>query len=352
MFGFLRGVFGGAQEPPSDLAARLATYVEALVALGGLQEHVEDYLADPQGFEVPEDARPESLVHIPLEAQMYLSCFVVESLVEKGLTDSSEAAGVMNYVLKAAGRCGKDQAQVVGALGIRLRGIIAKDPSEDEDWERHLRVYAPIATAAVAAAQAFMAREESEGDAPTPDEIERFLLDYVKEDERAAELQSLAEHLVGYAHHVSAYAMMAPNVDAALEDPSDFKPEKLIGKGYFGWTAEAQVFLLSLVLEVCSLRGFEEDKQVLFVFGEVLVDGLKYPDPDIHGMTVKAAQLRHLVSNDHKAEAESEEVRRLIPFAAHGIEVGKAVAARIAAGETKIPDAELDEFTARFGDQD
>ena len=352
MFGFLKGVFGGAQEPPSELATRLATYVEALVALGGLEAHVDEYLADPQGFVVPEDARPEGLAHIPLEAQMYLSCFAVQSFMESGSTDAKEAAAVMDYVLKAGGRCTEEQAQMIAALGMRLRGIIGKDPAEDEDWERQLRAYAPIGTAAVAAAQAFMAREEAEGDKPTPDEIEHFLLNYIKEDERAAELQSLAEHLIDYAHRVSAYAMMAPNVDAALEDPSDFKPEKLIGKGYFGWTADSQVFLLSLVLEVCSLRGFEEDKQVLFVVGEVLEDGLKYPEPDVHGMTVTVAQLRHLVSNEHKAEAEREEVRRLIPFAAQGIEVGKAVAARIASGETKIPDTELQDFTERFGDQD
>ena len=352
MFGFLRGVFGGAQEPPTELAARLATYVEALVALGGLQDQIDAYLADPQGFEPPEDTKPESLAHLPLEAQMYLSCFVLQSFIESGSTDAGEAAAVMDYVLKAGGHCTEEQAQVVTALGMRLRGIIAKDPSEDEDWEGELRAYAWIATAAVVAAQAFVAREESEGDKPTPAEIERFLLDYVKEDERADEIQSLAEHLAAYAQHVSGYAMMAPNVEAAIEDPDNFEPEKLIGEGYFDWTAEAQVFLLSLVLEVCFLRGVEEDKQLLSVVRWVFEEGLKHPEPNVQALTVMTAQLRHLVHNRDKGESQSEEVRRLIPVAAHGIEVAKAVAARVAAGETKIPDAECEDFAARFGDQD
>lgn len=352
MFGFLRGVFGGVQEPPSDLAARLATYVEALVALGGLQEQVDEYLADPQGFEVPEDARPESLAHIPLEAQMYLSCFAVQSFMESGSTDAKEAAAVMDYVFKAGGRCTEEQAQLIAALGMRLRGIFGKDPSEDEDWERELRAYAPIAAAAVVAAQGFMAREESESDKPTPDEIEHFLVAYIKEDERAAELQSLAEHLSDYAQRLTATAILAPNLGEALADPEGFNPEALAGKGHFDWTVEAQIFLMSLVLEVCFTRGFEEDKQVFSLVGWVLEEGLRHPEADVQGMTVTAAQLRHLVLKEDEAEAESEEVRRLIPFAAHGIEVGKAVAARIAAGETEIPDAELEDFAKRFGDQD
>lgn len=351
MFGFLRGVFGGVQEPPSDLAARLATYVEALVALGGLQEQVDEYLADPQGFEVPEDARPESLVHIPLEAQMYLSCFAVQSFMESGSTDAKEAAAVMDYVLKAGGRCTEEQAQMIAALGMRLRGIIAKDPAEDEDWERQLRVYAPIGTAAVAAADAFMGREESEGNAPTPDEIERFLLDYIKEDERAAELESLAEHLSDYTQRLTATAILAPNIGAALADDK-FNPEALAGAGHYDWTVEAQVFLMSLILEVCFARGFKEDEQVLRVVGWVLEEGLKHPEPNTQAMTLTAAQLRHLVSNNDKAESEGEEVRRLIPVAAHGIEVGKAIAERVAAGATEIPDSELDDFVERFVRQD
>ena len=354
MFGFLRGVFGGgdAQEPPSELAARLATYVEALVALGGLQEHVDDYLADPQGFEVPEHTRPESLAHIPLEAQMYLSCFVVQSFMESGSTDAKEAAAVMDYVLKAAGRCREDQAQVVGALGMRLRGIIAKDPSEDEDWERELRAYAAIATAAVTAAQAFMAREVSEGDEPTPAEVEHFLLSYIKKDERTAELERLAEYLAEYAQRLTATAIMAPGVAKALADPGDIKPGELAGKAHYDWTVEPQIFLMSLVLEVCFARGFEEDQQLFNVVGWVLEEGLKHPEPNAQGMTVTAAQLRHLALNDDKAESESEEVRRLIPIAAHGIETGKAVAARVAAGETEIPNSELDDFVERFVTQD
>ena len=352
MFGFLKGVFGGAQEPPSELAARLAAYVEALVALGGLQEHVEEYLADPQGFVVPEDARPESLAHIPLEAQMYLSCFAVQSFMESGSTDAKEAAAVMDYVLKAGGRCTEEQAQMIAALGMRLRGIIGKDPAEDEDWERQLRIYAPIGTAAVATAQTFMARNESESDKPTPDEIEHFLLNYIKEDEHAAELQNLAEHLTDYTQRLTATAILAPNIGAALADPDKFNPEALAGAGHYDWTIEAQVFLMSLILEVCFARGFKEDEQVLSVVGWVLEEGLKHPEPNAQAMTLTAAQLRHLVSNEDKAESESEEVRRLIPIAAHGIDVGKAIADRLAAGATEIPDAELDDFVERFVRQD
>ena len=126
----------------------------------------------------------------------------------------------------------------------------------------------------------------------------------------------------------------------------------MAGKGHYDWTVEAQVFLMSLIIEVCFARGFEEDQQLFNVVGWVLEEGLKHPEPNAQGMTVTAAQLRHLVLRQDKAESEGEEVRRLIPVAAHGIEVGKAVAARIAAGETEIPDAELDDFVERFVSQD
>ncbi len=348
MFGFLKGAFGGAKAPPSELAGRLSDYVEALVALGGLAPHVDDYLADPQGFQPPADSAPESLMELPLEAQMYLSCFVVQSLMESGSKDAKEAAAVMDYVLKTAGRCTDDQATVIASLGTRLRGILSQDPSEDDDWERELRVYSPVGQGAVAAARAFMTRAGSGDHKPTSAEIEHFLVNYIKEDERAAELQRLAEHLSGYAQRLTAAAIMMPNAEAALADPNGLTPEKLVGKGHFDWTVEAQVFLISLVLEVCFSRGFNEDKQVFNVAGWVLEDGLKHPEANVQGMTMTAAQLRHLVLQGEDAEDQSEEVRKLIPVAAHGIERGKAVAARIAAGDDEMPEAELEDFVARF----
>jgi len=353
MFGFLRGVFGSAEEPPSELAVRLADYVEALVAVGGLAPHIDDYLADPPGFNPPEGTTPDSLMELPLEAQMYLSCFVVQSFIESGSTDGKEAAAVMDYVLKTAGRCTEDQARIVAALGMRLRGIVAKDPSEDEDWERELRAYSAIAEAAVAAAQAFAARTESDDNSkPTPAEIEHFLVSYIKEDERAAELQRLADHLADYTQRLTVAAIMMPNAEEALADPDGLNPEKLAGKGHYDWTVEAQIFLVSLVIEACVSRGFGEDEEVFGVVGWVIEEGLKRSEANVEGMTTTALQLRHLALQGEGAEEQSEEVRKLIPIAAHGIERGKAVAERVAAGVGEIPDAELEDFVVRFGGRD
>ncbi len=348
MFGFLKGAFGGAKGPPSELAGRLSDYVEALVDLGGLAPHVDDYLADPQGFQAPADSAPESLMELPLEAQMYLSCLIVQCFLQSGSTDEKEAKSFMTYVLKTAGRCTDEQAMVIAQLGMRLRGIIHRDPSEDEDWERQLRAYGHIAEAAAAAGQAFAARDLSDDSKPTPAEIEHFLLNYIKEDERAAEFRRLAEHLSDHTQRLTAAAIMMPNVEAVVADPDGPKAETLVGKGYYNWTAEAQIFLVSLIIEVCVSRGFEEDTQIFEAVGWVFEEGLKHPEANFQGITTTVAQLRHLVLQGEGAEDQSEEVRNLIPIAACGMEHGKAVAARIAAGDEEIPDAELEDFVARF----
>ncbi|MDJ0947125.1 MAG: hypothetical protein QNJ30_27040 [Kiloniellales bacterium] len=347
----MRGVFGGTKEPPSELAVRLTAYVEALVALGGLAPHVDDYLADPQGFEPPEGSSPEGLMELPLEAQMYLSCFVVQCFLLTGSTNEKEAKDVMIYVLKTAGRCTDEQAMVMAKLGMSLRGIILKDPEADEDWERELRAYGHIAEAAAAAGQAFMARDESDDSKPAPAEIEHFLLNYIKEDERAAELQKLAEQLSAYTQRLTVAAIMMPNLEAALADSDGVTAEKLVGKGSFGWGLEAQIFLVSLILEVCASRGLDEDEQIASVVSWVVAEGLKHPDANFRSMISNAAQLRHLVLQGDGAEDESEEVRKLIPIAAQGMERGKTVAARLAAGDEEIPDAELEDFVARFAGQ-
>ncbi|MCG8596917.1 MAG: hypothetical protein MI785_21470 [Kiloniellales bacterium] len=187
MFGLLRGVFGGAAAPPSELALRLAEYVGALVAVGARAPDVDEVLADPKGcFKPPEGTNPKGLIELPLEAQMYLSCFTIQSFIESGSTDSKEAAAVMNYVLETAGRCTRDQVTLVASLGMRLRGIIAKEPAEDEDWERGLRTYVHIGEAAVAAAGAFMARVGSGDRKPTPAEVAHFLRNCIKRDPQPA----------------------------------------------------------------------------------------------------------------------------------------------------------------------
>ncbi len=349
MFGFLRGAFGGAGNAPPELALRLADYVEDLVALGGLGPHVDAYLADPEGFSPPGGATAKALSELPLEAQMYVSCFIVQSFMESGSTDSKEAAAVMNHVLEAAGGCTQDQAAIIASLGMRLRGILGQDPAQDDEWEQNLRAYGHIGEAAVATARAFMARIGAGDHKPTPAEIEHFLVTYVKEDERAAELRRLAEHLAGYAQRLSAAAIMMPNVGAALADPDDLTAEKLVGKGHFDWTIEAQVFLMSLILEACVGQGFEEDEQILQVVGWVIGEGLKNPGANVQSMTATAAQLRHLVLSGDDGEDQGEDARRLIPIAAHGIERGKAVAARLAAGDDEPATEELEDFVARFG---
>lgn len=177
----------------------------------------------------------------------------------------------------------------------------------------------------------------------------RFLARLFRRAQPPTELELLARHLAGYAQRLTVAAIMLPNVEEALAEPGTVRPETLVGKGYIDWTVEAQIFLVSLVVEACVHRGFVEEREVAAVVAFVVAQGLKRPEANAEGMTATALQLRHLVLHGAGAEEQSDEVRRLIPIAAHGMERGEAVAARFAAGGDEPPMEELDDFVARFG---
>ena len=184
MLGLISRFFGVAagRDLSAELAVRLADFVRRLVAVGVFEPHLDSYLADPKAFRPPEGMEPQGLGDLPLEAQIYVVSLVLQGCVEGGLEDGKDVLAVTNHVLTEGGLCSQGQAQALCVLGLRLRGILKKDPADHDEVDQGLLDYRKILMAAMADAEVFIAEAGAGEPRPTPEEIEVFLERYVKRE--------------------------------------------------------------------------------------------------------------------------------------------------------------------------
>ena len=178
-----------------------------------------------------------------------------------------------------------------------------------------------------------------------------FLSRLLGREAAPGELDVLAGRLIDYTQGLSAGAILLPQIDGVVADPKAAKAEDLVGKGYFDWTIEAQVFLVSFLVEVCIDRDVTDAGAVFGVVECVFREALKRPEAEAQGMTISALKLRQLAIDGEGGEELEDDIRKLIPVAALGIQRGKAFAARIDGGDHSPTLEELEDFVARFGGQ-